>query len=309
MIEVAERQWGVLSRAQLAECGLGDGAIARWAERGRLQRLLPGVYALGHRALPQAGRLAAALLYAGPGAALGDGTAVWWWGFAATPPSAIHVVSPRRRGSVGPVRIHRSATIERIRVRQLPVIPVERALLHLAATAPRRVLLRALADADYRRLVQPPALEAALGRGRPGSAALRSALAEHLPELAATRSVLEERFLFLCRHHRIPTPEVNVHVGRFLVDALWRVERVVVELDGHAAHDAAAAVERDRARELELRAEGFAALRYTWRQVTQGPERVAKDLAAALAGAVYPCVPELPRRGAGVVERGGLENR
>src|SRR4051812_31275282 len=76
-IAVAERQWGVLSRAQLAECGLSGGAVSRWIERGRLQRLLPGVYALGHRALQTEGRLVAALLYAGPGAALSHSTAVW----------------------------------------------------------------------------------------------------------------------------------------------------------------------------------------------------------------------------------------
>ena len=162
------------------------------------------------------------------------------------------------------------------------MVPIEHALLHLARTSSTRRTLKALADAEYRGLLDPSSLQAVLGRGRRGSAALGAALDEHLPELAATRSELEQRFLLLCRERGIPAPEVNVLVGRFLVDAIWRDRGVIVELDGHATHAVAAAIERDRRRDLELRAAGYVVLRYTWRQVTREPERVAADLGAAL---------------------------
>nr|MBA2256880.1 DUF559 domain-containing protein [Thermoleophilaceae bacterium] len=125
-------------------------------------------------------------------------------------------------------------------------------------------LRRALAEADYRRLVDLDAVAALTGRGVPGSAALRAAVARHRPELALTRSVLEQRFLELCEAEGITLPRINATVCGLEVDALWEEQRVIVELDGHAAHATAAAVERDRRRELRLRAAGFVVLRYTW---------------------------------------------
>src|SRR5215213_10271533 len=146
-IAVAERQWGVLSRAQLTECGLSGGLVSRWIESRRLQRLLPGVYALGHRALPIEGGLAAALLYAGPGAALSDATAVWWWELSTSRLHTTHVVSPCRRRSLDVVRVHHREAVERVLHRGIPVVPIEHALLHVARTGSAGRLLKALADA------------------------------------------------------------------------------------------------------------------------------------------------------------------
>ncbi|CAN5693670.1 hypothetical protein BH24ACT25_BH24ACT25_13160 [soil metagenome] len=141
----------------------------------------------------------------------------------------------------------------------------------------------ALAEAEYRRLITLDAIEREARRGVPGSAALRSALVRHRPQLALTRSVLEERFLALCEAERLPLPEVNATVCGLMVDALWKEPDVVVELDGHAAHATSTAIERDRRRELRLRAAGYLVLRYTWQQITEQPELVAADLRAALA--------------------------
>jgi very-short-patch-repair endonuclease len=68
-----------------------------------------------------------------------------------------------------------------------------------------------------------------------------------------------------------------------MVDALWRDERLIVELDGHKAHSRSAAIEQDRRRELVLRSLGYTVLRYTWAQVTRNPDGVVSDLRAALA--------------------------
>jgi very-short-patch-repair endonuclease len=64
---------------------------------------------------------------------------------------------------------------------------------------------------------------------------------------------------------------------------VWRRERLVVELDGRAFHDTAAAFERDRVRDRSLIAQGWRVIRVTWRQLVRSPERLARDLWLALS--------------------------
>jgi hypothetical protein len=75
-----------------------------------------------------------------------------------------------------------------------------------------------------------------------------------------TRSDLERSFLCLCRRHRLPAPEVNVPVGTYLVDFLWRDRRFVVETDGYLYHRGRAAFRDDRSRDLELARLGYEVL-------------------------------------------------
>ena len=283
LVGVAERQWGVVRRAQLVDIGLSPAAISRWIEEKRLHRVYPGVYAVGHLALGIQGKLAAALFYAGPGAMLSHGTGAWWWQLMPHLSVRVHVTAPGRRRSLNDVCVHRPRReVERVWHKRLPVTPPSQTLLDIAAALPFQRLRRALAEAEYLRLVTLDEVEGALGRGRPGSGALRVALECHRPELARTRSLLEEKFLLLCERYGLTLPEVNVRVAGWLVDAVWFDARVVVEFDGHAAHGMPAAMEQDRRRELELRAAGYTVLRYTWKQITEQPELVVSDLLAHL---------------------------
>jgi hypothetical protein len=265
---------------------MSGSALARAVRRQALLRIHPHVYAIGDRVLPIRGRLLAAILYAGPEAALSHTTAGWWWGILGPVPRVIHLSAATVRARGRGLRVHHPRTIERTVHRRLPVTPVSRTLLDLAATVKFAELRRAVAETDHRGLLVRRAAFAVLGRGRPGSSALRKALDLHLPELAATASFLEERFLALLQEHGVPMPEINVRVGPFKVDAVWSAERVVVELDGHATHAQPARAEADRQRDLELRARGFTVRRYTWQQVTRTPDAVVADLRLARSGAV-----------------------
>ena len=282
VIALAEAQWGVISRAQLLDAGLSSTTVDNWLAAGRLHRVLPAVYALGHGRLSTKGRLMAALLYAGPGAVISHTTAAWWWGIWETEPRIIHVSTPRKCASVGWVRVHARRNVDSVIERQFPVTSVAQTLLDIGSLVGIDSLRRAIIETDHLELLDQRDLERILGRGKPGSAPLRAALGLHFPQLASTRSALEQRFLELCRSADLPLPEVNVHLEGFLVDAVWRDARLVVELDGMRDHAKPAAIERDRRRDLALRAAGFLVLRYTWQQVTAQRHLVVADLRARL---------------------------
>ena len=283
MADLAARQAGVVGWAQLRELGLGKATITRWVDSGRLHRVHPGVYAVGHQRLALAGRLQAALLYSGPGAVLSHTTAAWLWGLFEAVPRRIHVTAAARRRPLASLCAHRTQRVE-VTIRSgFAVTPVSRTLLDPGSVLPSARLLRVLAEAEFRGLLDSREVERELGRGRPGSAALRSALDQHLPSLAETRSALEERFLVLCRRSAIELPLVNARVAGMVVDALWPRHRLVVELDGQAAHAPAARVVIDRDRELRLRRAGFVILRYSWEQLVRSPEIVREELRSRLS--------------------------
>jgi hypothetical protein len=195
-----------------------------------------------------------------------------------TQPKTIHVAVVGRRKSVAGVRLHRVEGLGATRHNGLPVTTVPRTLLDLAAMLPFDQLRRVLAEADFRGLLDVEAVVKTLGRGRTGSTALREALDIHLPELAKALSVLEEEFLPLCEAAGIPLPEINRFVEGIKVDALWRRERVIVELDGGAAHGSIARMRIDRARDLDLREAGWRVLRYSADQVRKDSRRLAVEL-------------------------------
>ena len=250
---------------------------------GYLIRQLPGVFAVGHCAPSITAELTAALLYAGPGAMLTSATGAWWLGLSDHRPEEIQVSTPRRRGSLPGIDIRDRRELTRIWHRDLPVAPVGPLLLDYATIAPVQDLRRALAQAEYHGYLDVETLRPLLGQGRRGTKALRKAIEQHDPRLARTRSELETAFLELCSAHGLPAPEVNVTVEGHLVDALWREQRVIVELDGAANHRHWAQIQRDRARDLALRAAGYTVLRYVWAQVTGRPHAVAQDVRTALA--------------------------
>lgn len=97
-----------------------------------------------------------------------------------------------------------------------------------------------------------------------------------------TRSDLERDFLRLCRRNGLPAPEVNVKVGSWTVDFLWRRQRVAVETDFYDYHRGRVAFQDDRARDLDLRRHGFAVHRFSERQLNEQAELVAADLREAL---------------------------
>ena len=96
-----------------------------------------------------------------------------------------------------------------------------------------------------------------------------------------TRSDLERLFLRICLEHDIPKPEVNVPVGPYTVDFLWRAERLVVEVDGYRYHSDRRAFRSDRARDRYLGGRAFAVLRFADEEL-EDPPAVAASVKARL---------------------------
>lgn len=215
----------------------------------------------------------AAVLACGGGTVLSHLSAAALWGLLRPVEGPIDVSVPSRNGRMKRpgICLHRCPSLAfpewddahgrqrgLVTVRNfIPVTTVPRTVADLRATAPSQLVRRATRQAEL--------------------AGYRIAGAE----AKRTRSDLEDDFLRFCRRHGLPRPEVNVRVGRFEVDFVWRDAKVAVETDDFRYHRGSIAFERDHARELELRRQGFTVRRFTGQQIEEQGDLVAADLRAA----------------------------
>jgi hypothetical protein len=91
---VADRQYGVLARDQLARGGLSAHGIHERVRTKRLLRVHRGVYALGHKRLHRNGYVLAAVLACGEGAVLSHATAAELWNIRGSASSLVDVTVP-----------------------------------------------------------------------------------------------------------------------------------------------------------------------------------------------------------------------
>ncbi len=281
--ELARRQHGAISIAQLRAAGLGPHAVAARVNRGWLRRLHRGVYAVGpvETGLTAA---SAALLGAGEQAVLSHRTAaVIWRLLPGRPADPVDITLLKAGGSKRHgVRMHHAAlTPADLRHRHgLRLTAPARTLLDIAATSPGE-LDEALNEARILRLVTPEELESLRERcpKHRGAPARRAAIADG-PEL--TRSEAERRLHALVRAAGLPAPRTNVRVGGHEVDLYWPGHNLVVEFDGWAYHSSRAAFERDRRRDADLQLAGQRVLRVTHRMLTRGRDALIARFAIAL---------------------------
>lgn len=100
-------------------------------------------------------------------------------------------------------------------------------------------------------------------------------------------SILESDARVVWAEAGLPAPvqqEVIRRDGRFLarVDFLWKLARLVVEVDGLAKYSEAGELQREKARHNALVALGYTVLRFTWADITHRPEAVLRQVRAAL---------------------------
>lgn len=290
--ELAERQHGVVARAQLVALGLGRGAIDERLKKKRLHRVHRGVYAVGYRGRTRTGWWMAAVLACGPGAVLSHRCAAALWGILEGWPTIVDVSVPRPLGPRDGIRVRRAsiAADERTVHAGIPVTTVARTLLDLAAVLDLHQLNRALERAEALRLADGTPLVALVERhrGRRGTANLRAAMKEGIRPVV-TKSELERRFLTFIDEAGLPRPRTNVwlQVGDdwVEVDCAWAEQRLIVELDSRAYHRSVQAFERDRRRDRALLVGGWRVSRVTERAISRADDALRKELLALLSAA------------------------
>lgn len=314
--ELLSFQCGVTSRGQALQSGMSLAAIRVRLRSGRWQHLYPGVYATFTGDPPRMALIWAALLSAGPGAAVSHHTAAELYQLGRRRVPALHVTVPAVRGlrrgprpgslpQVPPLIVHRSERIARTRhpVLEPPRTRIEETIIDLTQSADTfDEAFHWLCQGCASRLCTVTMLRAALaGRKK---LCYRADLAAALGDVAAgVHSPLEYRYVRgVERAHSLPTAQRQVLVtlrgsNRYL-DNLYQEYRVAVELDGAAAHPVA---ERwlDIHRDNSLASLGLVTLRYSWSDVTGRRCWVAAEIGAVLTqrgwpGTLRACRPGCP---------------
>ena len=287
---MASRQHGVVSHRQLAALGLGRSAIRHRLDRGRLQLMHRGVYAVGRPAVGAHAAFIAAVFACGPRALLSHRSAAELWGLWRGSGSRIDVtVAGSTRHDRGRLVIHRARALhpeDRALVDNIPVTSLARTMLDFAAVAPRqRQVERALEEAERRQLFDLWAVERVLGRcrGHHGAGPLRAAIAEAAHSVPWTRSELEHQFLRFCRERGLPQPAVNQWVEKYEVDALWEEAKVIVELDSWTHHGPRPAFESDRKRDIKLHLARYRPIRVTQRRIEREADELEQEIRGLLA--------------------------
>ncbi len=316
--ELLDLQYGVISRRQALECGISADAIRVRLRNGRWQRLAAGVYATFSGEPPRPAFMWAALLAAGPGAAISHQTAAELYRLGRRPARAIHVtvpgerqvrrgagVAPRAWATGGPGRsftgqdvprliVHRSAWIDQARHPVLlpPRTRIEETVADLTQSAATfDEAFGWISQACGSRLCTAGQIRVALER----RAKLRYR-AELLGALGDVRegvlSPLEYRYVHgVERPHGLPAASRQVPVildgRRRYLDNLYQDYRLVVELDGAAAHPVTERW-RDIQRDNSLEVLKLRSLRYGWSDVTSGRCRVAAQVATILTQHGWP---------------------
>lgn len=289
----------VVSREELIWQGFPESSIDSWIRREWLVPLFRGVYSFGRDVESTEAVWRAALLAAGPGAALAGRSAMELWG-AVRPsqriPISVVVATPLDRAGLrrGLSPVLRRTGVQVVRrtfdpadIRRQDGLDVFRAALALndfAANAPELQVKFAFLELCRLRLFVESDVSFSYEQliGRRGALKVKPLLGLWVPELNRVKSVLEGMYLLRWLERKLGVPEVNAKVFGREVDFLWRKEGFGLELDGDAFHTDPIAKKRDLEKTRYLESKGLTVLRATWKVYMADPDalidRVLREL-------------------------------
>jgi len=282
-------QLGLISRQQAAGLGLSKAAIHRRIQSGQWARVLPNVYRAVCAPWSDAQQLAAAALWAGPGAAISHRTALSAWGVVAAVHS-LELITPRRRSPLPGMTLHqvRRLPAHHVTVRAgIPTTTAERTLMDVAGLGDDELLRQVIPHFFENHHVTFESvhlfLEDPSTRGLPGRRALRKALWERGRCAWRLPSSFEDSFRLFLKKERLPPTRVAFE-GDIKIPVAYPEHRIAF------VHPAKSDVLELRA----LQAEGWQVLLIDPQDLLEDPEYCALRVAAAIAKAGGPTHP--PRR-------------
>jgi very-short-patch-repair endonuclease len=280
--DLARRQHGVLTRADLLALGFSAKGIKHRAASGRLHAISAGVYAVGRPELTPDGRWMAAVLACGDGAVLSHKSAAELWGIGHEWERRIDV-SIRRPSKIRrkglKVRTRPSLGAESVtRWRGIPVTDPVQTLIDLATELPPLRLERAVNEADKLDLVDPETLRRELDghKGEPGVRKLATLLDRHTFRLSD--SDLEVLFRPLAMAAGFPRPLSKQWILGYEVDFHFPDHDLIVETDGLRYHRTPSQQARAAKRDQTHTAAGLYVLRFTHWQIAHAADEVTDVL-------------------------------
>jgi very-short-patch-repair endonuclease len=218
------------------------------------------------------------------------------WGIEGFPQRTPEVSVPRgRRLRRNGAKVHESTDLDRTDVvvrNGIPTTDLARTILDLSRRTGDDALALAVQWCRRERGLTWAQLAGVLRRharrGRPGIRRLRRVIARHAHRDEVSDSTFEELVIALLLEHGLPEPVLHHAValrGRVIViDLAYPDRKVAIELDG-GHHMQPAIFRSDRPRQNAIVLDGWLILRFTWADFCTEPERIAREVRAALAQA------------------------
>ena len=291
--DLARRQWGHLTRAQLLEVGLTEGGIDRRLRNGALVRRFQGVYALAPAREDPPALIAAAVLAGGPTAVASHASAAFLWGFVPQFAHPLEISLPTGDRRPRHVTTHRCPSLQpRDITRQhgVPTTTPARTTLDLAPRLSHKQLTRLVNDHLRSGYLKRAALQDVIERNPlHHGTTLLAPFADDTSN--PTESPFEDDFKAFLARYGLPLPVFNFPFNGRRLDAFFPEHGVIVELDGWDFHKDRDAFRDDRERDTEHLKFGLVTVRITKDRLIETPDYEAQRLQEILEGRGPGCPP------------------
>ena len=321
--EVALTKDGVLTDSDLSDLGVTRKMIQSRVNSGSLIPILKGSYALPGARLGMRGRCRAAAGSVSALVVVSHASALALHGLIRDP-WAVHLTGrsgffrDKSRGRWQSASF--GFNVVRHETRFLPpehlidvsgvrVTTVERSLRDYSSIARPHEITKALTQGEKERSFCWDRLRDLVdaSKGHKGTRMLMDEIEGWMEAFVDTSSDPEIDFLRMIRSRRMPIPEVNVNLGNYVPDFLWKHLKLAVELDPYGTHSGLASHRQDHRKGIELETSGLRVIRFTGEDLYRYESRTANELwtimeqqATLLQCPVFPVVPaSLVHGGAG----------